>query len=75
MDIFLVGAKEGIQILPVTIHGMLWLQTHFEKDHWSALAQSQVKLPFEDAKNLIQDAAEAGLSLNQLTELPVAANL
>ena len=75
MDIFLIGAKEGVQILPVTIHGMLWLQTHFEQDHWSALAQSQVKLPLEDAKSLIQDAAEAGLSLNQLTELQLAGSL
>ena len=75
MDIFLVGTKEGVQIRPVTIHGILWLQTHFEESHWSALAESLVKLPLNDAKILAQDAAEAGINLNQLTELQVARSL
>ena len=69
MDIFLVESNEGVQLSPLTIHGMLWLQTHFEEAHWNALAESLVKLPIEDAQVLRQDAVEAGLRLNQLNKL------
>jgi len=71
MDIFLVEANESVQVSPMTIHGMLWLQTHFEETHWNALAESLVKLPIEDAKILRQDAEEAGLRLNQLHKLQI----
>ena len=69
MDIFLDESNKGVQLSPMTIHGMLWLQTHFEEAHWNALAESLVKLPIEDAKVLRQDAVEAGLRLNQLNKL------
>ena len=75
MDILLVNTLGDFQIRPVSIHGILWLQTHFEDEHWHALASNQVKLSLDDALLLSKDAREAGIAINQLTELTVAANL
>ncbi len=75
MDILLVNTLGDIQIRPVSIHGILWLQTHFEDEHWNALASNQVKLSLDDALLLSKDAREAGIAINELTELTVAANL
>ena len=75
MDICLIGTKEGTQILPVTIHGMLWLQTHFEEEYWNALAQNQAKVTLANVKILAEDAIEAGLKVNQMTEPQVANSL
>ncbi len=69
MDILLIGTQEGTQVRPASVHGMLWLQTHFEDAHWEALAFNQVKLPNTDAKILSEDAKEAGLRLNCLPAL------
>ena len=71
MDIWLIGTDSGTQVRPTSIHGMLWLQTHFEDEHWEALASSQVVLPQEDAKTLSEDAKEAGLYLNQISALTI----
>ena len=72
MDICLIRTEEGTNVLPFSIHGMLWLQTHFEDSHWEAIASNQVKLPLEDSKILFEDAREAGLSLNFLPSPSVA---
>ncbi len=74
MDIWLIETQEGTQLRPESIHGMLWLQTHFENDEWEALASKQVIIPKEDAKNLSQDAKKAGLTLNYLPILAIAGN-
>ena len=71
MDIWLIGTGDSIQIRPASIHGMLWLQTHFEDAHWDALATSQVRLPQMDAEALSQDAKNAGKSLGHLSALSV----
>ena len=71
MDMLLIGTEEGMQVRPLSIHGMLWLQTHFEDAHWDALATSQVRLPQLDAEVLSQDAKNAGMSLGHLSALSV----
>ena len=63
MDISLNRTNKGSIINVKSIHGMLWLQTHFENNWWSALAKNEVKVCSEDAKNLLKDAQEAGLIL------------
>ena len=73
MDMWLIGTDQGTQVRPISIHGMLWLQTHFEDSHWDALAASQVRLPIEDADALSKDAKEAGLILNHLSSLSIQA--
>ena len=66
MDIWLIKSEEWTEIRPTSIHGMLWLQTHFENDHWEAISSNQVKISNLEAQELSSDAQDAGLSLNCL---------
>ena len=43
---------------------MLWLQTHFEEEHWDSIANELVKIDNNDAKELAEDALQAGLIIN-----------
>ena len=63
MDINLISTGEGTLLNPSTIHGMLWLQTHFPLEHWDSLASKQVIINDHDANNLYEDASEAGLTV------------
>ena len=71
MDICLLTTAEGTQLRPESIHGMLWLQTHFENTHWAAIASKAVRLTAEDAKYLAADAKGAGLRINYLSSLAI----
>ncbi len=64
MDICLVKAENWTQIRPMSIHGILWLQTHFKSADWESLATDRVKIANSEAILLASDAATAGLSLN-----------
>ena len=72
MDIYIIDTKEGTNIRSASVHGMLWLQTHFKDSHWVALASNQVVLDKENAILLSEDAEKAGLSINYLSLLSVA---
>tara|TARA_Y100001968_G_scaffold68587_1_gene59660 strand:+ start:365 stop:649 length:285 start_codon:yes stop_codon:yes gene_type:complete len=69
MDIRLFNKRNGTQIEPVSIHGMLWLQTHFESNHWEAIRDGLVMIPFQDAEMLAEDALQAGISINFINSL------
>tara|TARA_B100000131_G_C17846531_1_gene504041 strand:+ start:339 stop:566 length:228 start_codon:yes stop_codon:yes gene_type:complete len=64
MDIRVLKTEGGAHIQPTSVHGMLWLQTHFENIHWDAIASNQIKLPKKDTDELSLDAEQAGLTLN-----------
>jgi len=64
MDIRLLKERNGTQLEPVSIHGMLWLQTHFESNHWEAISDGLVFIPLEDAEMLAEDALKAGIIVN-----------
>ena len=64
MDIWLLRSKEWTHIRPRSVHGMLWLQTHFEDAHWESIASDKVKISNSEADNLSKDALNAGLNLN-----------
>ncbi len=64
MDISLSSTRSGSLIEPQSIHGMLWLQTHFETNHWESISKGLVIIPAEDAKMLSEDAILAGLNVN-----------
>ena len=61
MDISLIETGKGTNIQPLSIHGMLWLQTHFENIHWESLAQKRVIIGSSEALDLSKDAKEAGI--------------
>ena len=69
MDISLSNKRNGTQIKPTSIHGILWLQTHFESEHWESISNGQVIVPRQDAEMLGGDAQNAGLNLNFINSL------
>ena len=64
MDICLISSAKGIQLCPVNVHGMLWLQTHFESMHWDTISNGLVIIPSKDAKMLGEDATKAGINVS-----------
>ena len=69
MDISLSYKRNGTQIQPTSIHGILWLQTHFESEHWESISNGQVIVPKQDAEMLGGDAQNAGLNVNFINSL------
>ena len=69
MDISLSEKRIGTQIDPKSVHGILWLQTHFESNHWESISNSLVIIPNKDAKMLEEDARAAGLNVNFINSL------
>ena len=69
MDISLSEKRNGTQIEPISVHGILWLQTHFESDHWESLSNGLVIIPTKDAKMLGQDAKQAGINVSFINSL------
>ena len=48
-----------------SIHGVLWLQTHFPASEWDALLHDQACLGGDCLDNLLSDALKAGLLVHQ----------
>ena len=69
MDISLSDKRNGTQIEPRSIHGILWLQTHFESAHWESISNGLVIIPTKDVQMLIKDAEEAGININFINSL------
>ena len=69
MDISLSEKRIGTQIEPKSVHGILWLQTHFESNHWESISDGLVIIPTKDAEMLGEDAQKAGLNVNFINSL------
>ena len=69
MDINLSDQRNGTLIEPRSVHGILWLQTHFESEHWESLSNGLVIIPSKDAKMLGEDASLAGINVNFINSL------
>ena len=69
MDISLSNKRNGTQIQPMSVHGILWLQTHFESVHWGSLSNGVVIIPTTDAKLMYQDAKLAGINVSFINSL------
>ena len=63
MDLSLVFTNSGTQIKATSVHGILWLQTHFESINWDALIDGNVIISELDAEILSIDANKAGLKI------------
>ena len=66
MDIWFINSNDRVHVRAASVHGMLWLQTHFESNHWEAIASDQVTVAKSNAQMLVQDAKEAGLIINSV---------
>ena len=69
MDLRLISEGQAFRLQPESVHGMLWLQTHFEKSHWELLAEGLATLSPANVDELIEDASNAGLNLSPLPVL------
>ena len=69
MDICLVNIDNNSNksLKPISIIGMLWLQTHFEDNQWEALSNNQVIISKENSKLLVKDAISAGLNIKSFS--------
>ena len=61
--------KGTLAVSPASVHGMLWLQTHFAKESWEALARGQAVFSQDCFDELLNDARSAGLKINASTIL------
>ena len=73
MDICLtnVDNKYNKSLIAMSVHGMLWLQTHFEDEQWEALSEDKVVISELDAKVLSKDAGLAGLKIEYISEISI----
>ena len=73
MDICItsVDNKSNKSLTPLSIHGMLWLQTHFENDQWEALSHNKVIISEIDSKLLIEDANLAGIRIESMSDITI----
>ena len=58
-------------ISPTSVHGMLWLQTHFDNDQWEAISENRVLISDSYAKLLIEDADLAGVKIESISEISI----
>ena len=56
MDLSLISEGQAFRLQPESVHGMLWLQTHFEMSHWELLAEGLATVSHSNADELIEDA-------------------
>ena len=73
MDICItsVDNKSNKSLRPLSIHGMLWLQTHFENDQWEALSHNKVIISEIDSKLLTEDANSAGIRIESMSDISI----
>mgnify|MGYP001443026003 CR=1 FL=1 len=63
-DIFLDRLNEqSVRVQAESVHGMLWLQTHFDEDAWDGLMYGMIGIDTDVANKLSQIASTCGLSI------------
>ena len=73
MDICItnIDNKSNKSLRPLSIHGMLWLQTHFEDNQWEALSENKVIISETDSELLIEDANLAGIKIESMSDISI----
>ncbi len=61
LDLQLVDVIDKVFVVPQSILGVLWLQSHFPPEEWDALTKGAVVLKHDNAQTLLIDARSAGL--------------
>ena len=73
VDLLLAPMESTNRLVPASAMGMLWLQTHFDNEHWDELSRGLVALSPSCSESLIADALEAGLKVNRIPSFAQAA--
>lgn len=69
VDLTLVPLGRSVQLMPGSVLGVLWLQTHFDRRHWDQLVRGQTRIDRASAEQVRFDAEQAGLRLSLLPDL------
>ena len=69
MDICLtnIDNNSNKSLKPMSVIGMLWLQTHFDNEQWKSLSNNEVIISKENSKLLVKDATSAGLKIESFS--------
>ena len=73
-DLSLTAKGNSYQLMPRSVIGMLWLQTHFENSTWDLICSGSVRLPAKSCDQLCGDALKAGLSVARIPAVSVSAS-
>lgn len=65
-DLALAQVAAGFRLMPCSVLGLLWLQTHFERRHWEPLTAGHVCVDSISCQKLCFDAKAAGLRVSRL---------
>jgi hypothetical protein len=68
-DLSLTAKGDSYQLLPRSVMGMLWLQTHFETSTWDLVCSGAVRLKPDSCDHLCSDAVDAGLNVARLSAI------
>jgi hypothetical protein len=71
-DLSLTPKGDSYQLLPRSVFGMVWLQTHFETSTWDLICSGAVRLKAESCDALCRDASTAGLNVAKLPAVLVS---
>ncbi len=71
-DLSLTPKGDSYQLLPRSVVGMVWLQTHFETSTWDLICSGAVRLKAESCDALCRDASTAGLNVAKLPAVLVS---
>ncbi len=73
MDICIqnIDNESNKSLKPLNVHGMLWLQTHFENNQWEALSTNRVIISESDSKLLAEDATLAGIKVGTMADISI----
>ena len=71
-DLSLTPKGDSYQLLPRSVFGMVWLQTHFERSAWDLICTGAVRLKAESCDALCRDASTAGLNVVKLPAVLVS---
>ena len=65
MDLAIAVVDRDARLVPLSVHGLLWLQTHFETSDWDVVCSGRARLDTDGVVSLCRDASEAGLKVTR----------
>ena len=72
-DLSLTAKGDSYQLVPRSVLGMLWLQTHFDTSTWDLICTGAVRLRSQSCDHLCSDALDAGLNVARIPAVRLAA--
>jgi hypothetical protein len=65
VDLAITVIDSDVRLVPLSVHGVLWLQTHFDDCEWDSLCAGRARLHRDGVGALCRDARQAGLRVSQ----------